>query len=99
MEHDDFSIAIARSNISITRKLLRIGYAILLVILGVFALNIYNLCSGISHIDWLTGIGIGVSGTTSFSIWISMWEAKLDLRLEKEKLFYLEQRVEKNAVI
>lgn len=101
MEWDDFSIEMARTNIACTRRILKANFASLLVNAGLCGWNIYNLYSGFSHINWLTGIAIGCTGVTSLWVWFSMWEARIDLRSEKERIAILEkhrdERVRKGA--
>lgn len=94
MSWDEFSIEIARSNIACNRRIVRTNFGLILLNVGLCAWNIYNLCTGFSHWNWLTGIGIGCTGTTSIWVWINMWETRLDMKLEKDRLARLEQRRE-----
>ncbi len=91
---DDFLIRITKLSISLMKRSLRTNYGLFAVSFALFILNIFILCFTISTHLWVTGIAIGVTGMNCLWIWMMLWETRLDLRLEKEKLEWLEKRDE-----
>lgn len=84
-------IRITKNHIAFNKRNLRTNYGLFILNLGICAWNIFNIYSNTSYSIWLPGIGVGVTGTTCLWIWINMWEIKLDIKIEKEKLNWLEK--------
>lgn len=91
MEWYEFEIEMARSSIAMDKRIIKTNFGLILLNVGLCLWNIYNLWIGVSHLSWLTGIAIGCTGTSSLWTWLTMWETKLDLKNEKEKISRLEK--------
>ena len=88
---DHFLIEMSKLAISMHKRNLRTNYVLLLLNALICLWNIFIIYKSISTMPWATGIAIGVTATSCFWVWASIFETRLDIRLEKEKLAWLEK--------
>jgi len=91
---DNFLIRITETSIKFNKRSLRTSYGVFILNLTVCLFNVLILYTNTSSSLFIGGIGIGVSGISCFWIWLVIWETRMDLRIEKEKLSWLQKRNE-----
>lgn len=90
---NDFYKEMSEVRIELDRRILRSHY-------GLFILNaiVFLFCCVTTlnnpHANWFSGVGIGATFSGGFWLWLNIWEARLNIKIEKEKLAYREKRDE-----
>lgn len=91
---EDSLIRMSEMSIKCMKRSLRTNYGLFSLSLFLFMLNAGFIVFGVSSKPWLTGIAVGVTGMNCLWMWLLISEMRIDLKLEKEKLAWLERRHE-----
>jgi hypothetical protein len=87
----DFRIEMVHSNIDGNRKAYRIASGVFLLNAFLCLWNAINIYSGVIHHEWIAGLGAGCTGISAIWTWLTLWDIRQSIRLDKEMLACLDK--------
>jgi hypothetical protein len=84
-------IKISHGQISFSRRILKTNYSLFILNAGLSLWNIINIYYHQDNLSWIPAIATGFGTCCCAWIWLNIWETRLDIKIEKQKLSYLEK--------
>lgn len=91
MDFLDFTREMTTARINSGKKHLRVNYGCFLLNMGLFFWNCWNIYSSSGISNWAAGFGAGVTGIGAFYCWLTTWDIRLDVKIDKDYLLSLKK--------